>query len=374
MNCRHLRSGPTLGMLLLAWWHIPSHSQSSSKQTETRCNACTIELSQIIVLRADTAPLGHPTSIAQDRHGFFYVTGEGRREAVTVFSQTGSLLRTIGRAGEGPLEFRWAGHLAMQAGDTLHIIDVALHRRTLLSPDGKVLRTTSLPLGGFGWESAFSRDGHWVVNMFIPSTDHAGQPLHLVEYDGRIGRSFGADPNDIVRRDLRATYFRKLAQSRAGGIWSGRINEYRFELWRLDGKKVKEFKRTPAWFKPWVTDITQTTKDPPNTSLVALREDSLGVLWAFFNVPSSRWKETLVEWRTGEGLFYRPKDDNVAYETIVEAMDPEGNVLASGKFPVRIIGITSSGFAYNLRESDNGHIRLGIWKFRLVQPTIRRGS
>jgi hypothetical protein len=81
-------------------------------------------------------------SVAVDRYGRAYVaeTNEGY---ITVLSVDGDTVRTIGRAGEGPGEFRGIENVAFSS-DTLVAADWRLARATWLDTRGRVYRSSNL--------------------------------------------------------------------------------------------------------------------------------------------------------------------------------------------------------------------------------------
>jgi len=67
---------------------------------------------------------------------------DGSRE-IRVFDEDGSWVRSFGREGEGPGEYRGPGRMFRLRGDTLAIWDTRLRRLTVLDYQGAVLRTIS---------------------------------------------------------------------------------------------------------------------------------------------------------------------------------------------------------------------------------------
>lgn len=65
--------------------------------------------------------------------------------AVRFFDPAGRPLRTVGRDGEGPGEFRFPWWIAQCAADTLFVWDVALHRMTVIDSAGRVVRQFRVP-------------------------------------------------------------------------------------------------------------------------------------------------------------------------------------------------------------------------------------
>ncbi|HYH79383.1 MAG TPA: hypothetical protein VEX86_06290 [Longimicrobium sp.] len=88
-------------------------------------------------------PLGHVAGalILSDT---LVVVGDRGSAQIRYFSPRGIHLRTLGRTGDGPGEFRridWIG----ARGDTVVVWDSFAARATLLKPDGTVARTVPVP-------------------------------------------------------------------------------------------------------------------------------------------------------------------------------------------------------------------------------------
>ncbi len=81
----------------------------------------------------------HYLLVGQDRSRIY--VGQRQEHTIRVFDSTsGELLRTIGRAGNGPGEFQGIARLGWKQ-DTLYAVDSRLHRISLFSADGSHLRT-----------------------------------------------------------------------------------------------------------------------------------------------------------------------------------------------------------------------------------------
>lgn len=82
--------------------------------------------------------LANPFTVLRTSTGQ-YIVGDLQPSTITLFGQDGRFLRTLGRRGEGPGEFRVA--LIGLFRDTLLIQDTKLHRVTLMTLDGKAVRS-----------------------------------------------------------------------------------------------------------------------------------------------------------------------------------------------------------------------------------------
>ncbi|MGE5926968.1 MAG: hypothetical protein ACM357_06420 [Gemmatimonadota bacterium] len=86
------------------------------------------------------------------------------------YDRAGRHLRTVGRSGDGPGEFRAMETLDRSPGDTLHVYDYLLRRFTSVAPDGTLLRSTGLRAaldGAFLQPLARLTDGSWVATAQV---------------------------------------------------------------------------------------------------------------------------------------------------------------------------------------------------------------
>lgn len=99
----------------------------------------------------EAALLNGPSSFLRGPDGCFYVADDGNHR-IAVFGPDGEYLRSIGRQGSGPAEFRNISYMSLE-GDILTVFDRMQRRLTRFRLDGSVERIHSLRMG-----SSFRRD------------------------------------------------------------------------------------------------------------------------------------------------------------------------------------------------------------------------
>jgi hypothetical protein len=68
------------------------------------------------------------------------IVADGGSTSLKVFDETGMMLRTIGRSGDGPGEFRGINQFERLSGDSLAVWDFAQARLTVFDADGNLGR------------------------------------------------------------------------------------------------------------------------------------------------------------------------------------------------------------------------------------------
>ncbi len=111
---------------------LPSTLGAQVTELRQSCTNCGIAWTRIATLGGEGADyVGMPTSVVPNSRGQYLVASDARRSEILLFGPQGNLLRTIGREGQGPGEFTWAGGLAIAPGDTLHVLDAGRHLWTV---------------------------------------------------------------------------------------------------------------------------------------------------------------------------------------------------------------------------------------------------
>jgi hypothetical protein len=213
----------------------------------------------------------------------------------------------------------------------------------------------------------------------VGSEDKAGLPLHLVDDQGAITRSFGAPPDGVFRFDLTYTWLRTIAPAAGHRIWAAPQNEYRIEQWDLTGRKVLEFARPGSWFEPWWAQQRATPEQAPQPRLFGLREDPEGRLWVLVHVADAVWSDGLASTRTTpEGGFWVVDSHDDVYDTILEVIDVDAaTVVACQRLPmylVRFVDDNDDLLAYGYSQDEDGIPTISIWQLGLQNTELEEAT
>lgn len=356
-------------LLILVLFAPPLNSQRVVRIPSTpTCDGCRIVLEPIARLGSADEPLSliSLARVVSDSEGNYYVAPTFEAGLIARYRRDGRFLGTIGRAGEGPGEFRRINGLVMAAGDTLHVFEGVRHTR-LAATSGAYLGSANLP---FPPRGRLYVPGYGVVIQYMDvGGGPVNQPLHLVNAAGEVVRSFGGDGKALPPEQSYVSV-RAMGAARAGHLWSARINEYRIELWRMDGSPALTVIRDASWFRPW----TEQPEGAPFTrrqrpTVTGVREDAAGRLWVTIIVPARDWRP-----RPGPG------DSNLLrteiadlYNTIIEVIDVEnGRLLARSRYDRFIGGLGGSALVHGSRSDGEGNTVIDVWRLRLDSPATER--
>lgn len=144
----------------------------------------TIQATADMVYGSDTGAVtfGDIRRMAVDQWGRLYAP-DGQDAVVRVFDSLGTLVRTIGRRGEGPGEFSLLLGVAFGPKHHLFAYDAQLYRITEFDTGGAVLATYPLPVRSFGflWEGGIDSAGRLLDRQSIRSDSGFADIIRRVE-------------------------------------------------------------------------------------------------------------------------------------------------------------------------------------------------
>jgi hypothetical protein len=267
-------------------------------------------------------PLFQVTDAMRLRDGRIVVASAGTHE-IRIYGADGRLLRVVGRAGEGPGEFRapfWLGRLG---GDSIAVWDAALRRFSVFTPAGEFVRGVSpsglqgvfpkavgvLPGGRFVLASSTS-------SQVLPPPGQARRDTAafvVIDADGTVADTLGRFPGEeMIAVGTPATGFlmrplpfgrQTVTAIRDGRVYVGTGDRYEIasfdsagglrSVFRADrpsvpvtGEDVREYRRTLVTLGGDAQSNAQSAKlleDAPVPAtmppLTALEVDSVGNLW-----------------------------------------------------------------------------------------------
>ena len=334
------------------------------RESESLCEDC-ITLEQVLVM-GDTIGEGYLRAafhMVRDSAGNYWF---GQYEAVKVFDAAGEFVGEVGRAGEGPLEWDYALPVHTDAAGRVHVFDSGNYRHSVVGPDFTLVEEERLP-DHVHDVHALGDGERWVLNMWHPTPDAIGSPLHVWE-GGEVIRSFGdfVDPTN-PRADTDA--WRTFTTDDAHRTFSAeQYGSYEIEVWNGAGRRITGFLEPEFNDPPRDPEAPESADNPPPSSVRALRVDPEDRLWVLSWRLRDDWLDMMEERRGPDGrvtLEMKP-----GLETI-DRMDGQLDVIdlttATVIARTRMEGVVVVDFL-----GDNtlwageflgaGHLRAGIWE------------
>ena len=194
-------------------------------------------------------------SLAADSRDNIYVLDASSQE-IQVFDSEGAFLRTLGGAGEGPGEFRFAAGPAVGPGDTVWVADGMSRRYSIFGPDGTFLsvKTRRISQGQSPERCTFGPDGtyrEWA--MRFPNEERSGEfsDIDMVHYYPVLVSPYGDTQDTLPRLEFtqqmaeipslglrRPVFFGpslEFALDCVDGLWFAHTGEYKLFRRSLDG-------------------------------------------------------------------------------------------------------------------------------------------
>jgi hypothetical protein len=325
-----------------------------------RSVGCVITLEPVVTLSDSARPglFGESTFVQSDASGRFIATTLGM-EALAIFDRKGELVEVVGRAGDGPGEFRRVMTPQRGPADSLYAYDFIQARLSVFAPDMSLVRSARLQ----HYPEFYRADGSFIVAQQIASSELLGHPVHLFSASGELVRSFGMEVPQY-RADLRLLLTRKVGAGSQGTVWMTAPGEYRIERWDPDtGQLLHRVPRAaPDWF------VTESKPGHPlierPRAVISYIWEQDGLVWLIAQVPDEHWEPRLAEEPPPGGLT--ESDRNSAYDWIVEVIEPAtGQLVAFRRFP-NLLWMSGSG-AYVVRP---GGIRGERIYFDVFKPVL----
>ena len=308
------------------------------------------------------------------------VVGDDQSKSLRFFDRAGRHLRTVGREGGGPGEFRALGSLAAR-GDTLVVGDYNNRRVSVFAPDGRLVRAVPLDAGGteaFVRPLGSFRDGSVLLSAETIA-DRSGLSRDSLTY--LLLGPAGSSPRELGRfpGDERFTHAEEGGPVMAGPRGFGRSaavaavpdgffygSSDRFEIGRYDeaGKLLRLVRAphsprpvTPADVERFKEIRLQVAQDPRRAQVRGLIEKSLAAM----PFPETMPAHGEIRADPAGGLWvsdYRLSADDPGRWTV---FDPEGRMLGTVATPARF-RVFEIGTDYVLGvwadDMDVEHVRL----------------
>ena len=325
---------------------------------------CRIELERITRISDADDPGILPPEIVwlQETEAGTFVSASLDRTQIAEFGPDGLLVGVIGRAGQGPGEFGEVVTPIPGPGDTLFAPDLVQGRITMFGPDRSLAGTFPMPFR----PALVMPDGSFLVAEQIGRREMIGYPMHVVDREGRVVRSFGTDEPQY-RPDLDDILTRNVTPGQDGKVWAMVPARYILERWDPStGELLQSTRIRSDWFRESLESYTddETVRPPPLVD--GLWEDGDGFVWIIVQDADADWEPPP---GANEHRLFDPQEYNRTYDSVIEVVDPgTGRVLASRRFDEMLLYRPPSRILVSPVDTIITIVAYDVWK-----PTLQQG-
>lgn len=336
----------------------------SSPAAAQVCGSCAVKLREEIRLGAREGPgaLGRYDAVVRtDSRGRYFVTWSNA-SSVLVFAPEGRYLRTLGREGDGPGEFRRAFGIVLGRGDSLHVFDNGTNRLTVFDPELRIARMHNV-VHSPGSKLIALEDGHFVAALDIRTPERAGLPLHVFDAEGILVRSFGSTDRDFGP-GFQQSPSRTLAAGANGLVWSAHIYRYEIIGWDTTNRIRARVRRNVAWFAPREDTPTRGRLTGPLPAIQKVWEARDGLLWVAISVADPDWRNAIhPDSRPGAIQVMSQFDYR---DTVIEMLDRSGRLRGYARVDGLVTGFLPGDRIVVAMEDADGYPYLSI--LRPINP------
>lgn len=344
--------------------------------SSVECGDCGIGLERAARLGEDSGPgrIERTDVLVQRGNGDYVLHVSFDPGFMHVFNSDGTFRERVGRQGQGPGEFLTIQEIIAFGRDELIAFDYQNQRGNIV--DGSGMTVGTVPLRGVVPRQtgvvAFPRDSLLVINRHLRTPDKVGNPLHLVDFNGHVLRSFGSSRNVEVDLDEQ-TYRRRLAGSPDGAVWAGSLGHYVLDQWSHDGVHLKSYRRQADWFVTQDPHVPLSPEGGRFSEVMDIDVDAQAEqLWVLVQVPGTNddWADGLISEEYGGRREYGPGDYSKIYDTMVEVIDVRTDrLIASERVGPALRRFVGRGLVSSFGiDTSTGVEYMDVWRVRLVQP------
>ncbi len=306
-----------------------------------------------------------PTAVAETRDRFLVVDINQASE-IRAYSKTdGRFTGLVGRAGDGPGEFRNIHQIRVGPADSLFVMEMG-GQVDVLDPELRFARFARGP-GMLMSESGGLPTGNGSILLNGQMGAYSGgQPLHVVDTAGNILRSFGRHPDDVADRGPAITDVRFFQPDASDEPWVAHPTRYVLERWSTDsGRLLTRVERSPPWFPSDAYVGNTPTLDPP-PMLLSVRpfdEEQLQVI-------GRRAQTEPAEAKRPPAGVEEPFDLGAMdrrWDLVIELIDLGGELLGQAELPPAVGAFLSTGRFYTYREVGVVEV-IEIWNLEVDCP------
>jgi 6-bladed beta-propeller len=322
------------------------------------CSDCKLRLDTVAVVGDSAGPgeLQWELQVFRDASKRLLIAHKGAPSSIAVFDSTGRFLRTIGRPGSGPGEFRRIWNILPYAGGVL-VTDDQLRRWTRLDGELRFIDSYSVPL--VPRTAVLDSTGAGVVVAVVPTSERVGYFRHLVGSGGQLGPSVGEDRMPY-REELHEYLVPDISPATAAGIyWLSKRREYQISRCSARTHDCRRYIRRDSWLPaPRLDEALDENAMlfAPAPRIKAVSDIGGDLLAVVGWIPDRRWQDGL---RRLSPALARIEDFNKHFDTRLDLVDSRSmNVVSTARFDMAIWGALGDGLLWFHSFDPDGRSRV----------------
>ena len=300
------------------------------------------------------------SKVAKDARGRFLVAPVVTPGTIAVFDSAGSFVKSLGRSGDGPGEFREVSAIQQGSADSILVLD-SNGRITVVDPELELSRTVQLQARGT--ISAIAAAGPETVFAATLLMDRSvAERITVVDLESGsvIGEAGGSLPGDTMEAN-----YRSLARDESGTVWAGRGDARELDGLDPSGNLIQRFPLSPGP-GPCGQNVAEGTTPP---RLLQVGSSASGLIWLML------WQRlpTEPEPAPASGGAIRKLDVSEMQRmnaVWVEGFDPEtGQTILCHEFGELVpAGFAGADLVYTLRNDEAGNMKIELYRMQAVVP------
>jgi len=274
-------------------------------------------------------------------------------------------LRTIGREGEGPGEFKGIRALVELPDGGIAVFDSRNLRLTYFTRELELRSDHSLPVRVSRYGPMRLPDGGWALPGRVMDVEHYGSALARVDSVGQLLAYYGWDETE-TEGNLSGTLLpRVVAYHPRVGLVSMKQFAYFLELWDDDGTLSDVYDPDVDWFNwpPSPSPDPHSILGEPENMFYGIQFDDEGRLWILAQIEGEDWESGLENGRI--------VDHTKWLDFRIEVLDPESRqtLCATRVTDKRFTGgFPGPGVLQSYSEDRLGRPTLTFWQLSLRVP------
>jgi hypothetical protein len=331
--------------------------------------------------------------IESDSRGNFFAAVAGARDHdIIMYDPDGNVVRTVGRFGSGPGEFRIVWDLYIDRHDTLYVGHDS--RLSVFDSAGAFVRGVRLvPSQPGTGKKIVAVDGSDIIlseMRYVSSRDSVVSPLHRYDSGGVLIAGYGP-PSFLaaLHRSERGNWTKSrvwgqriahLAEDGTTWLASSEAG-YRLEatdrfgnVLRVIGITAPKSWRFPLFLSPeeWLASVNRPMEVPP-TMIRSVQQIDARHIVVVLHVAAEQWRsvQPVVDSARSDPdhIVYRPGYRQDMVDTVIDILDSAtGTLLARTKVKGGL-SLSRSGVLYRPRVSDIGVIQVDVFDISRQHPS-----